>query len=181
MTPPPNELAALLDDLIIFANRDDVEPITQAAVCHAQFEIIHPFGDGNGRVGRMLIAWLLIRRLALMVPPPVSVAIAADVAGYASGLALCTVSATIGDGSAGSPMRWRVAAGPAEPRRQRRADQAAVARSLLAMSGANAPKRRRVVRNPRSPSSTLGPDVTDTRRRTRISRKASLATLHRLV
>jgi Fic family protein len=88
VTPPPNELAALLADLINYANRVDVDPITQAAVSHAQFEIIHPFGDGNGRVGRVLVAWLLTRRLSLLVPPPVSVAIAADVAGYASGLTL---------------------------------------------------------------------------------------------
>jgi Fic family protein len=84
VTPPPNELSALLDDLIAYVNRDDVDPVAQAAVSHAQFEIIHPFGDGNGRVGRVLVAWVLTRRLALLVPPPVSVAIAADVAGSAS-------------------------------------------------------------------------------------------------
>jgi Fic family protein len=88
VTPPPSELSALLDDLIAYVNRADVDPIAQAAVSHAQFEIIHPFGDGNGRVGRVLVAWVLTRRLALLVPPPVSVAIAADVAGYSSGLVL---------------------------------------------------------------------------------------------
>ncbi len=40
----------------------------------------------TGRVGRVLIAWMLTRRLALLVPPPVSVVIAADVSGYSSGL-----------------------------------------------------------------------------------------------
>jgi Fic family protein len=88
VTPPPAELPALLDDLIAYTNRVDVDPIAQAAVALAQFEIIHPFGDGNGRVGRVLVAWVLTRRLALLVPPPVSVAIAADVGGYASGLVL---------------------------------------------------------------------------------------------
>jgi Fic family protein len=88
VTPPPSELSALLDDLVAYANRVDVDPVAQAAVSHAQFEIIHPFGDGNGRVGRVLVAWVLTRRLALLVPPPVSVAIAADVAGYSSGLVL---------------------------------------------------------------------------------------------
>lgn len=88
VTPPPSELSALLDDLITYVNRVDVDPVAQAAISHAQFEIIHPFGDGNGRVGRVLVAWVLTRRLALLVPPPVSVAIAADVAGYSSGLAL---------------------------------------------------------------------------------------------
>ena len=88
VTPPPAELPALLHDLIAYTNRVDTDPIAQAAVVHAQFEVIHPFGDGNGRVGRVLVAWVLTRRLALVVPPPVSVAIAADVGGYASGLVL---------------------------------------------------------------------------------------------
>ncbi|KAI3473457.1 hypothetical protein Pfo_031659 [Paulownia fortunei] len=47
---PPEEVPALLDDLIAFSNRDDVEPVTQAAIAHAQFESIHPFTDGNGRI-----------------------------------------------------------------------------------------------------------------------------------
>ncbi|HLX88097.1 MAG TPA: Fic family protein [Acidimicrobiales bacterium] len=88
VTPPPGELPRLLDDLVVYANRGDLDPVEQAAVSHAQFEIIHPFADGNGRVGRMLVAWVLTRRLALLVPPPVSVAIAADVGGYTSGLVL---------------------------------------------------------------------------------------------
>lgn len=86
VTPPPAELPSLLADLVEFANRLDVDPVAQAAISHAQFELIHPFGDGNGRVGRVLVAWVLVRRLALVVPPPVSVAIAADVGGYTSGL-----------------------------------------------------------------------------------------------
>ena len=88
VTPPADELSALLDDLMVYVNRVDVDPVVQAAISHAQFEIIHPFADGNGRVGRVLVAWVLTRRLALLVPPPVSVAIAADVAGYSSGLVL---------------------------------------------------------------------------------------------
>ncbi len=86
VTPPVDRLGPLLDDLFVWMNRDDVDPIAQAAIAHAQFEIIHPFADGNGRIGRVLIAWLLVRRLALLVPPPVSVAIAADVGGYGAGL-----------------------------------------------------------------------------------------------
>lgn len=88
VTPPPDALPALVDDLVDFANRDDVDPVAQAAVAHAQFELVHPFADGNGRVGRVLVAWVLARRLNLVVPPPVSVAIVADVGGYSSGLTL---------------------------------------------------------------------------------------------
>ena len=86
--PPPDEVPALVDGLIAYVNRDDLDPVTQAAIAHAQFEIIHPFADGNGRVGRVLIAWILVRRLSLVAPPPVSARIAADVGGYGSGLVL---------------------------------------------------------------------------------------------
>ncbi|MGH9172004.1 MAG: Fic family protein [Acidimicrobiales bacterium] len=100
VTPPPAELATLLGDLVAYSNRTDVDPVVQAAVTHAQFEIIHPFGDGNGRAGRLLAGWVLTRRLALLVPPPVSVAIAADVAGYSSGLVLFRM------GDHGRWIRW---------------------------------------------------------------------------
>jgi Fic family protein len=88
VTPPPDEVPALLDDLIAFVKGDDIDPVSQAAIAHAQFEIIHPFADGNGRVGRVLVAWILVRRLSLVTPPPVSARIAADVGGYGSGLVL---------------------------------------------------------------------------------------------
>jgi Fic family protein len=88
VTPPPGAIDGLLSDLIAYVRRTDVDPIAQAAIAHAQFEVIHPFADGNGRVGRVLIAWILARRLSLLSPPPVSVAIASDVGGYSSGLTL---------------------------------------------------------------------------------------------
>lgn len=88
VTPPPEYLGDLLDDLVAFVNRDDVDAVTQAAVAHAQFETIHPYADGNGRLGRILIAWILTRRLHLITPPPVSLRIAADRGGYLSGLTL---------------------------------------------------------------------------------------------
>lgn len=86
VTPPPDELDPLLNDLVRYANREDVDAVAQAGIVHAQFEIIHPFADGNGRVGRVLVAWILTKRLSLVTPPPVSTAIAADVGGYSSGL-----------------------------------------------------------------------------------------------
>jgi Fic family protein len=84
--PPPDAVPSLMRDLIVFANRKDVDPVVQAAVLHAQFETIHPYGDGNGRLGRVLIGWLLARRLDVTLPPPVSVLIARDPGGYLSGL-----------------------------------------------------------------------------------------------
>ena len=88
VTPPPDYVPGLVEDLVAYANRTDVDPVTQAAVSHAQFEVVHPFADGNGRVGRILASWILTRRLSLVVPPPVSVAIAASVGGYTSGLTM---------------------------------------------------------------------------------------------
>lgn len=86
VTPPATTLEALLSDLLAFVNRDVLDPVGAAAIAHAQFEVIHPFADGNGRIGRVLISWLLVRRLHLLTPPPVSVRLAADVGGYTSGL-----------------------------------------------------------------------------------------------
>ena len=60
--PPPETVPGYLEDLLEFANRDDVPVLVQAAVVHAQFESIHPFTDGNGRIGRALINTILRRR-----------------------------------------------------------------------------------------------------------------------
>lgn len=86
VTPPATMLDGLLGDLLAFVNGTDLDPVATAAIAHAQFEVIHPFADGNGRIGRVLVSWLLTRRLHLLTPPPVSVRLAADVGGYASGL-----------------------------------------------------------------------------------------------
>ena len=69
--PPPEVVPAYMKDLIAFANREDLPSLVQAAVAHAQFESIHPFTDGNGRIGRALINTVLRRRGAttrLVVP-----------------------------------------------------------------------------------------------------------------
>ncbi|TIC88137.1 Fic family protein [Nocardioides sp. GY 10113] len=60
--PPPETVPDYLADLFAFANRDDLAPVAQAAIVHAQFESIHPFIDGNGRIGRTLIHAVLRRR-----------------------------------------------------------------------------------------------------------------------
>jgi Fic family protein len=88
--PPPEDVPALLEDLIAFANRDDVEPVTQAAIAHAQFESIHPFTDGNGRIGRALIGAILRRRgVTPHTVLPVASALAADTTHYFSLLTAC--------------------------------------------------------------------------------------------
>jgi Fic family protein len=85
--PPHEEVKPLLRDLCRFINRDDIPPIPQAAIAHAQFELIHPFGDGNGRVGRCLIHVLLRRRgLAPKYVPPISLVLGANKDAYIAGL-----------------------------------------------------------------------------------------------
>lgn len=65
LVPPPPELVAeLMEDLIKFINRDDLPALVQASIAHAQFETIHPFTDGNGRIGRALVNAILRRRHA---------------------------------------------------------------------------------------------------------------------
>ena len=58
--PPPQEVADLLADLERFVHAPDADlpPMVRVALIHAQFETIHPFLDGNGRIGRLLIAAL---------------------------------------------------------------------------------------------------------------------------
>jgi Fic family protein len=69
--PPPKEAADAIDDLAKFINREDrgnIPPLIDAALAHYQFETIHPFADGNGRVGRMLITLMLIEGDVLRQP-----------------------------------------------------------------------------------------------------------------
>lgn len=85
--PPPEYVEALLEDLVAFMARDDMPAIIQAAVAHAQFETIHPFDDGNGRVGRALIHIVLLRRGAVPdVTLPISLVLLARGDRYVRGL-----------------------------------------------------------------------------------------------
>ena len=85
--PPESEVEGLIGDLVAFVNREDLPGIAQAAIAHAQFETIHPFLDGNGRVGRCLIHVVLRRRgVAPRFVPPVSVVLASRTNQYIAGL-----------------------------------------------------------------------------------------------
>jgi len=85
--PPEDEVEGLISDLVTFINRNDLPGVAQAAIAHAQFETIHPFLDGNGRVGRCLIHVVLRRRaIAPRFVPPVSVVLAARANAYVAGL-----------------------------------------------------------------------------------------------
>lgn len=68
--PPPHEILTSLDNLERFVNDDriTIPLLIRAGIAHAQFETIHPFLDGNGRVGRLLITFLLCAGGAVSQP-----------------------------------------------------------------------------------------------------------------
>jgi len=68
--PPPHLVAACMADLEKYLNREEAPhgALITAILAHAQFETIHPFLDGNGRLGRLLIALILRKRRVLHQP-----------------------------------------------------------------------------------------------------------------
>lgn len=85
--PHHDRVPALVDDLVAFAARDDVPALVLAALVHAQFETVHPFTDGNGRTGRVLVHTVLRRRgLALHTTVPVSAGLLRDPEAYVRAL-----------------------------------------------------------------------------------------------
>jgi len=85
--PPPEEVPGLLQDFVEYISSERHTPLVQAALAHAQFETIHPFSDGNGRVGRVLIHVVLRRRgLAPHYVPPISLILATRSRDYVDGL-----------------------------------------------------------------------------------------------
>ncbi len=66
--PPVDELMRCLGEWELFLHDRSLPPLVQAAMMHSQFEAIHPFLDGNGRVGRLLITLFLVERDILPTP-----------------------------------------------------------------------------------------------------------------
>jgi Fic family protein len=66
--PPPARVPALLRNLEVFLRDRSLPPLVQAALAHVQFEAIHPFLDGNGRVGRLLVTLFLVDHAVLLTP-----------------------------------------------------------------------------------------------------------------
>jgi Fic family protein len=67
--PPPHDVPSLLGNVETFLHREDELPLLiKIGLAHAQFETIHPFLDGNGRIARLLITFLLCERQALKKP-----------------------------------------------------------------------------------------------------------------
>ena len=66
--PPPDDMRDALSDLEKFLHESDLPLLVQLAIAHYQFEVIHPFLDGNGRIGRLMIPLMLVLRDALPQP-----------------------------------------------------------------------------------------------------------------
>jgi Fic family protein len=85
--PAPDRVNELMTDLVEYLNGAAHAPLVQAALVHAQFETIHPFTDGNGRVGRALIHTALTRRgLTSAAVLPISLVLATLSEQYVAGL-----------------------------------------------------------------------------------------------
>ena len=61
MAPPANQINRLMADLLDWLNDSDIHPLIQSSVFHYEFEFIHPFADGNGRMGRLWQTLILSR------------------------------------------------------------------------------------------------------------------------
>lgn len=66
--PPPDRLMECLGPFELFLHEETLPPLVRAGLAHVQFETIHPFLDGNGRVGRLLIALMLVESGVLKQP-----------------------------------------------------------------------------------------------------------------
>ena len=87
VAPPPAHVGPLCEDLMEYVSAHDLRhPLVKAAVAHLQFETVHPFPDGNGRVGRALIHCVLQRGRPSSVTVPLSAAIAEHKQAYFASL-----------------------------------------------------------------------------------------------
>ena len=84
--PPPAMIPELIDDLCEFINTSSTSSVVRAAIAHAQFEAIHPFVDGNGRVGRCIVSVTLRKAGGTTTVPPVSSVLLADTDRYFAAL-----------------------------------------------------------------------------------------------
>ena len=90
MAPPANQINRLMVDLLDWLNDSDVHPLIQSLVFHYEFEFIHPFADGNGRMGRLWQTLILSRWNPIFANIPVESLIYQNQQAYYEALALST-------------------------------------------------------------------------------------------
>ncbi|MCP4992446.1 MAG: Fic family protein, partial [Gammaproteobacteria bacterium] len=71
MAPPASQVPRLMSDLFAWIKKTDIHPLLSSSIFHYEFEFIHPFADGNGRLGRLWQTLLLYRWRPLMADLPV--------------------------------------------------------------------------------------------------------------
>jgi Fic family protein len=75
MAPPPSRVPALVRDLLQWLERTEAHPLVASAAFHYEFEFIHPFSDGNGRMGRLWQTLILSRWQPMLAWLPVETVI----------------------------------------------------------------------------------------------------------
>lgn len=96
MAPPANQVPYLIRDLVDWAKKAEVHPLIKSCVFHYEFEFIHPFGDGNGRMGRMWQTLLLYKWKSLFGWLPIETLIRERQEEYYKVLGECDHSADSG-------------------------------------------------------------------------------------
>lgn len=89
VAPPAQRVPALIKDLLSWLKRTDSHPLVTGAVAHYELEFIHPFSDGNGRLGRLWQTLILSRWKPLFAALPVETVIRDHQADYYKVLATC--------------------------------------------------------------------------------------------
>lgn len=90
MAPPANQINLLMADLLDWLNDSDIHPLIQSSVFHYEFEFIHPFADGNGRMGRLWQTLILSRWNAIFANIPVESLIYQNQKAYYEALQMST-------------------------------------------------------------------------------------------
>ncbi len=86
MAPPPSRISSLMDDLLAWLQGSDWHPLIISCVFHYEFEFIHPFADGNGRMGRLWQTLILSQWRPVLAYLPVEAVIREEQDAYYSAL-----------------------------------------------------------------------------------------------
>jgi Fic family protein len=94
MAPPAHRVPGLMADLLAWLGRAEDHPLISSSVFHYELEFIHPFADGNGRIGRLWQTLILSRWQALFADLPVETLVHAHQDAYYQAIADSTEAAS---------------------------------------------------------------------------------------